>query len=296
MNALIEAQGLMKYFGSVQALDGLDLTVPEGAIYALVGPNGAGKTTLLRTLLNIYSPLAGTARVLGVDSRHLKPEHFAQIGFVAETTQMPDWMRVEEYLAYLRPFYPTWDDAYAAQLLRQFDLPADRRLRDLSKGMRMKAALASSLAYHPRLLLLDEPFSGLDAVVRDDFIRGILDQPEPLTILISSHDLAEIESFSSHFGYLEAGRIHVSEELSELTARFREVTVTYEADAPSPAPWPDGWLLGEANGNCLRFTASRWQDTEARIRALGGAVRSIESEPMSLRAIFVALARSRRPQ
>src|SRR6266566_8053848 len=103
---------------------------------------------------------------------------------------------------YLKPFYPQWDAERAQELLRQFELPRDRKIRNLSHGMRMKAALASSLAYRPRLIVLDEPFTGLDALVRDELIEGVLECAEGATILISSHDLSEVESFASHIGYL----------------------------------------------------------------------------------------------
>jgi ABC-2 type transport system ATP-binding protein len=130
-------------------------------------------------------------------------------------------------LGYLRPFYPTWDRSLEDELMKQFDLPLDRKLRHLSQGMRMKAALASSLAYHPKLIVLDEPFTGLDPLVRDDLIRGLLDRAEESTILVSSHDLGEIESFASHVGYLDEGQLRFSEELTTLADRFREVELTF---------------------------------------------------------------------
>jgi ABC-2 type transport system ATP-binding protein len=108
---------------------------------------------------------------------------------------MPGWMTVEYLLSYLKTFYPTWDDGRAKELLRQFKLPLDRKLRDLSRGMWMKASLTSSLAYHPKLLVLDEPFSGLDPLVREELIEGLIDCAQETTILVSSHDLADIESF-----------------------------------------------------------------------------------------------------
>jgi ABC-2 type transport system ATP-binding protein len=121
---------------------------------------------------------------------------------------MREWMTVGYLLAYLKPFYETWNDQRARELIRQFNLPLDRQIRHLSRGMRMKAALASSLAYHPRLLEVDEPFSGLDPLVREDLIEGLVESAEETTILISSHDLGEIESFASHIGYLDRGRLH----------------------------------------------------------------------------------------
>src|SRR5207302_1002119 len=214
--------------------DGLELTVPTGSIYGLIGPNGAGKTTTIKLLMNILRASSGTAEVLGIDSRRLGPREFARVGYCSENQQMPDWMTVDYFLRYLRPFYPQWDMSLEEELVRQFELPRDRKLRHLSRGMRMKAALASSLAYRPELIVLDEPFTGLDALVRDELIGGLLERAEGTTILISSHDLADIESFASHIGYLDQGRLRFSEELETLSARFREIVLTFGALPPLP--------------------------------------------------------------
>ena len=140
--------------------------------------------------------------------------------------------------------------------LKQMDLPVDRKLGDLSRGMKMKAALASSLAYRPEILILDEPFSGLDPLVRDEFVEGLLEQAGDMTILLSSHDLAEMESFASHIGFLEGGRMRFSEEIATLTARFREIQVTLTDTPPSPSPWPEHWLVREASAAVCRFVVS----------------------------------------
>ena len=219
MTSPIRTQGLSKRFRRTLVLDGLDLDVPEGSIYGLVGPNGVGKTTTIKVLMNIFPPSGGHCQVLDADSRSLAPRHFAQIGYVSENQELPDWMTVGYFLQYLSHFYPTWDRELASSLLRQFQLPLDRQLRHLSRGMKMKAALASSLAYRPKLIVLDEPFTGLDALVRDELIESLLACAENSTILISSHDLAEIESFASHIGYLDRGRLHFSEEMASLAAR-----------------------------------------------------------------------------
>src|SRR5215470_1283300 len=183
MNFAITTQRLCKKFRSVAALADLELEVPEGSIYALVGPNGAGKTTALKVLMNILSPSRGKAEVLGVDSRRLSPRELAVIGYVSENQKMPYWMTVKYFLAYLKPFYPTWDDAAAAELVRQFELPLDRKLGQLSRGMQIKASLVSSLAYQPKLIILDEPFTGLDPLVRDQLIEGLLERAGGATVL-----------------------------------------------------------------------------------------------------------------
>lgn len=179
----IETEGLTKRFGRVHALDGLSFSVPQGAVYALVGPNGAGKTTLIKILMNIFRASSGSAAILGVDSRRISGRAFASIGYVSENQQLPGWMRVGAFLKYLRPFYPTWDTQLETQLSQVFDLPLDRRLKQLSRGMRMKASLASALAFRPRLIVLDEPFSGLDPMVRDELGEGARESRHELNSL-----------------------------------------------------------------------------------------------------------------
>jgi ABC-2 type transport system ATP-binding protein len=297
MSDVICATDLVKRFRSVRVLDGLNLNVPEGSVFGLAGPNGAGKTTTIKILMNIVRPTAGHAEVLGVVSRALGPAALANIGYVSENQEMPEWMTVEYLLAYLKPFYPAWDDARARQLVRQFDLPLDRRIRHLSRGMQMKTALASCLAYRPRLLIMDEPFSGLDPLVREDLIDGLLESAGETTILISSHDLGEIESFASHIGYLDRGRLQFSEEMTSLTARFREVEVVVDSPPllPLDRPWPAHWLRPETAPALVRFVETHFDQerTTADIRQLFGDVRSISAHPMPLRAIFVTLARDK---
>jgi ABC-2 type transport system ATP-binding protein len=296
MSSAIRTCDLCKRFRRTPVLDGLQLEVPEGSIYGLVGPNGAGKTTTIKVLMNIFPPTSGSAEVLDTDSRRLSPRQFAQIGYVSENQEMPGWMTAGYFLEYLSHFYPSWDRGLAAELVRQFQLPLDRKLRHLSHGMRMKAALASSLAYRPKLIVLDEPFTGLDALVRDELIEGLLPHAENTTIFISSHDLTEIESFASHIGYLDRGRLQFSEELEALSGRFREITLTFGAAPALPAPWPASWLKPEASGAVVRFIDTQFdeEETAARVRSAFPGVRDIAVNGMPLRSIFVTLAKSSR--
>jgi ABC-2 type transport system ATP-binding protein len=297
MNAAIRTVGLTKSFGRTDALASVDLTVPDGSIYALVGPNGAGKTTLIKLAMNILQPSAGTAEVLGKASHAMTGRDLNRIGYVSENQEYPEWMTVGAMLGYLRPFYPTWDRALEQQLMAQFDLPPDRKIKQMSRGMRMKAAMAAALAFRPALLVLDEPFSGLDPLVRDELIEGLLDRSPETTIFLSSHDLSEIESFSSHVGYLEQGRLLFSEEMSELAGRFRDVTVTL-GGPHAQSPVPAQWLQYEATDSLVRFVDSnfRGEQTAAELRQVFPGAKDIEMEPMPLRAIFLAVARARRGQ
>ncbi len=328
----VHVGNLSMSFGREQALKDLSLNVPQGAIYGLVGPNGAGKTTLIKLLLNILRPSSGHANVLGLPSTAIAGDAFTRIAYVSENQELPEWMTVKQLLAYLRPFYPHWDSALEQQLIAQFDVPMNRKLKHLSRGQRMKAALLSVLAYHPALIILDEPFSGLDPLVRDELVEGLLDRAtdgEPPTILISSHDLAEIETLATHIGFIDRGRLLFSEEIVALTSRFRDVTVTLhrtpqtpiipsqnavippqnavipsEVEGPASSPatstptYPSSWLLPEFGPSVLRFIHSNAdsQPVEDQIAAAIPNAEAVSLEPMSLRAIFVALAKSTRSQ
>jgi ABC-2 type transport system ATP-binding protein len=291
---IIETHGLTRRFGRMEAVHELNLAVPTGSVFALLGPNGAGKTTTLKLLLNLLPPTAGSAQILGVDSRKLGEAQLAQIGYVSENQQLPLWMTVRQLLDYCRPFYPTWDRELERTLLAQFALPESRKLGDLSRGMLMKAALLSSLAYRPKLLVLDEPFSGLDPVVRDEFIRGVLEVSATgeWTVVVSSHDIEEVERLADHVALLDGGRLRLTETTEALQGRFRRVEVT---DAPpSAAPLPE-WLDWNRAGALSRFVETRYAG-EATERAwrerFAGA--TVKAQPMSLREIFMTLTRANR--
>lgn len=293
MPQAIHTEQLTKRFGRITAIDCVNLDVPEGAIYALVGPNGAGKTTTIKVLMNLIRASGGSAAVLGTDSHNIRAKSYTQIGYVSENQEMPEWMKVGALLKYLRGFYPTWDSALEHSLIKQFDLQLDRKIKVLSRGMKMKLALASALAFHPRLIVLDEPFGGLDPLVRDQLIESLLDRAAESTVFISSHDLAEIESFSSHVGYLESGRLLFSEEMSSLGGRFREVEIITDSGLALPSPLPMSWLHPKSSAALVRFIDSRFdeQKTPADIQRLFPNAKDVQFRALSLRAIFLAMAR-----
>ena len=158
----------------------------------------------------------------------------------------------------------------------------------------MKAALTSSLAYRPKLIVMDEPFTGLDAMVRDQLTESLLEQAAGTAVLISSHDLTELESFASHVGYLSHGKLRFSEEMSSLTERFREVEVICEAPPVLPSEWPEAWMCPHTSAAVLRFIESRFDSerTAAEIHRRFPDARNVSFTPMSLRAIFVAFAKT----
>src|SRR6267378_1300436 len=293
MPQAIHSDQLSKHFGRVIALDRVNLDVPEGTLYALVGQNGAGKTTTIKVLMSLIRATGGSATVLGTDSHNIRGKSYTEIGYVSENQEMPEWMKVGALFKYLREFYPTWDSDLEQSLVKQFDLPLDRKIKTLARGMKMKLALASALAFHPRLIVLDEPFGGLDPLVRDQLIESLLERAAESTVFISSHDLAEIESFSSHVGFLESGKLLFSEEMSSLANRFREVEIATESAVPLPSPLPASWLQPKSLGALVRFIDSRFdeQKTPADIQRLFPNAKDVQFRALSLRAIFLAIAR-----
>jgi ABC-2 type transport system ATP-binding protein len=296
MTIAMSTQSLSRRFGRTLALNHIDLGVPEGAVYALVGANGAGKTTLIKVLMNIMRPTSGTAQVFGLDSHKVTGKIFQRIGYVSENQELPEWMTVAEMLAYYRRFYPIWDQSLQQKLSRQFDLPLNRKLKQLSRGVRMKAAFVGSLSFHPALIVLDEPFSGLDPMVRNELVECLKERAPATTVFLSSHDLDEIESFSNHLGFLQQGRLLFSEAMSVLSNRFREVTVTLPVPTSLASDPPPAWQQIEAQDSVLHFVHNHYDEASSRaeIAALLPMAHTIQVEPMSLRSIFLSIAKSAR--
>jgi len=293
---MIEIRDLSKKYKRHEALRDLSLSVPEGSALIVVGANGAGKSTMIKILMNLIEATSGTAQILGTDSRRISPKELAQIGYVSEDQLLPAKLTVTEYLDYLRPFYPTWDRQLEADTVEQFRLPGDRRINELSHGMRLKMALACALPYRPKLLVLDEPCSGLDPLVRDEFMEGLTEHAGEMTVLMSTHELSEVEGFGTDVAYIEEGRLLFQESMESLTGRVQEIRVTTSREVPLRRPAPKSWIGLKQAGNVVTFVHREFieSDLDAQVRASIPHVVRIEASPMPLRSIFVSLARAAR--
>ncbi|HTM02908.1 MAG TPA: ABC transporter ATP-binding protein [Vicinamibacterales bacterium] len=297
MEPVIAANNLSCRYRRTEAVRDLTFAVEPGTIFGLLGPNGAGKTTTIRALMNILRPSAGEVRVLGVNSRRLGAKELVEIGYVSENQQLPSWMTVRDLLAFCKPMYPTWDDGFAAKLVTDFDLPLNVRIARLSRGMRVKAALITALAYRPKLLVMDEPFSGLDPVVRDDLVRGVLERvgDGQWTVLLSSHDLDEVERLVDAIAFLDNGGLVLTEPLITLMSHFRRVEVTLPDGAAAAEAADPAWIGRSAAGRVVQFVHSAYtgpgSDLEIGARYPGARV---DVDPMTLRDIFLAVARHTR--
>jgi ABC-type multidrug transport system ATPase subunit len=221
----LQVTGLTKGFGfGKPILSGLDFEIPRGAVYALMGRNGSGKTTLIRTCLGLYRRDGGRVAVFGRDPEREGPAVLARVGLVPDALAVDEKMKVRELLAFASRFYSQWDQAHCYHLLARYDLPLEKRIRDLSRGMKTKVSLVMALAHRPELLLLDDPTLGLDAVILEEFVESLEEAArEGATVLIASHNYGELERIATHAGFFKEGRVILSESIADLKARFSGV-------------------------------------------------------------------------
>jgi ABC-type multidrug transport system ATPase subunit len=222
-DAVVAVSELTRRFGTKTALASVTLSVPRGGVYGLVGANGAGKTTLIRHILGLLRAESGSVRVFGHDPVADPVSVLSRIGYLSEENDLPGWMRIDELIRYSRAFYPAWDDAYAEELRRTFGLDPAAKIKTLSKGQKARAGLLVALAYRPELLVLDEPSSGLDPIVRRDILGAILRTiaDEGRTVLFSSHLLDEVEQVADHVTMISHGQIVLSAPLMQIKESHR---------------------------------------------------------------------------
>jgi len=293
--SVIDVNGLTYRYGTTVALQGVDLRIEAGELHALVGPNGSGKTTLLQILAGLRRARTGRASVLGRDVSSLGVADRQRLTYVAEGQRLPGWMRLEQLEAYLAPLYPTWDHALARDLGSRFDLDPRRTLQAMSRGQQMKAALLCALAPRPRLVLMDEPFTGMDAAVKDDLVRGLLDSAgtEGWTVLLCSHDIGELEMFTDHVSVLVDGRIALSTSMDAMRERFKRVEVLLAGSERRLQEQDADWISVERGGPLLTLLVSHHDGFPLEVGLRGrfpDAVR-IDVRDATLREVFIALTR-----
>jgi ABC-2 type transport system ATP-binding protein len=276
-----------KRFGSRTAVADLSLEVPRGAVLGLLGQNGAGKSTTIKTLLNLHRPTSGRLAVLGLDSVRQSIELRRRVGYLPEEPSYYKWMTVDEAVRFNAAFFPQWDKALADDLLKKLELPRDRRLRELSRGMQAKVGLVIALAPRPEVLILDDPTSGLDAVVRREFLEAMIAnvQAEGGTVLFSTHLLHEMERVADEVAILHHGRLLLRDSLENLKAATKKLRVVYPDRVPERIELP-GLLRVVRNTHQALITVGGYDGRVAeQLRAAGAE--SVEALDLSLEEIFV---------
>jgi ABC-2 type transport system ATP-binding protein len=289
MNDVIHFDHVTKQYGRTTALHDVTLNVPRGVVFALLGENGAGKTTAIRLMLGLTETTSGDVRVLGLDSRKHGQAIRERVGYVSERPTMYEWMTAAEIGWFTAGFYGGNFEHHYRNLLTAFCVPLDRKIGQMSKGMRAKVALSLAMAHQPELLVLDEPTSGLDTLVRREFLESMIDiTAQNRTVLLSSHQISEVERVADYVAILHAGRLITVDRLDELKQSTRQLTVTVE-DSRTPPPKLESTVIYQ------RLRGRQWEmivrgmDPVALegLRFQDGIV-AVESRTPSLEEIFVA--------
>jgi ABC-2 type transport system ATP-binding protein len=291
---VIRISNLSRRFGARDALSDVSLTIPPGEVFGLLGANGAGKTTLIRHVMGLLRAQRGSVSVFGLDPVSNPTAVLAHVGYLSELNELPEWMRVEELIRFTRSFYPSWDDSYAGSLQQMFELDPCRQIQQLSKGQRARVGLLLALAHRPQLLVLDEPSSGLDPLVRRDILRAVIETitHEGRTVLFSSHLLDEVERVADHVAIIENGRIIQDEPMEQLKSRYHRLVLHFDVALSAP-PRVDGFFNWHGGGRDWTAYFRGDADEAAQLTAALNA-QLVDFASPSLNEIFVALVGSKR--
>lgn len=288
--AIIETIGLKKGYGGFEALCGLDLSVPAGSICGFLGRNGAGKTTTIKILLGMTHATAGSARVFGLDAdnRESGVAIRRRLAFVSDEKDLYDFMTVEEMIRFTAGFYSGWRTDLEQKYLRAFDLPPNRRVKALSRGMRTKLALLLALSHGAELVILDEATSGLDPAAAEEVLQALVAHVarEGMTVFFSSHQLAEVDQIADRVAVINHGRLVVSGALDDLRETWRRIRLVFSDEAPAADFHSPGIERVSRDGRTLDILCSAGLD---RIVNEAGALApaSIDVQPVTLKEIFL---------
>jgi len=291
---IIETEELRKHYDGVEALRGLSLRVPAGSIYGFLGRNGAGKTTTIKVLLGMARPASGRARVFGLAADAPQPsvEIRRRTGFVSDNKDLLDYLTVEEIIRLTAAFFPRWRTDLVRRYLRQFELPADRKVKALSRGMRSKLALLLALCRGAELLVLDEPTAGLDPAITEQVLQALVAHvsSEEMTVFFSSHQIAEIDQIADHVAIIDRGRAVLAGALDDLRENFRRIQLVFEGEAPEPAFRAPGVERVRREGRVLTIWSSAGAEAILdEARALSPV--AVDVAPVTLKEILLETVR-----
>jgi ABC-2 type transport system ATP-binding protein len=285
---VVELRRVTRQFGKKTVLNDVSLSVPRGGVFGLIGGNGAGKTTVIKHILGLLKAQTGTVRVFGLDPVANPVGTLGRIGYLSENRDLPDWMGVGQLMRYTQAFFPNWDESYAEELRQAFDLDPKARIKTLSRGQRARAGLLVALAHRPELLVLDEPSSGLDPVVRRDILGAIIRTiaDEGRTVLFSSHLLDEVERVADRVAIIHQGRILLTAPMEEIKDTHRRVTLRFGQPHDRP-PSLVGTLSFEGEGVEWTYICSGQSGQLQRAaEAIGATV--VDDAALTLDEIFVS--------
>lgn len=286
-SAALEVVGLTKRFRNQAAVDGMTLTVPKGTTFGFLGPNGAGKTTTLKMLMGMLRRNGGSVQVLGLDPQREPVAVRQRVGYVPEQQFIYGWMRVDEVVGFCRRVYAAWNDDTCKELLRVFRLPPEKRIKHLSKGMAVKLSLLIALSHDPELLILDEPMAGLDPLVREELLDGMLrivaDRGQ--AIVFSSHTFDDVQRMAEVVGIMHQGRLLVQSRVDDLLRRTRRIRAVLQNGRTSGTP-PRGTIWQRVNHREWLLTVEDFSDETVPQLREANALESVEVIELGLEEIF----------
>lgn len=287
MGEILRAECLYKKFGRKQVLKDFNMTLEEGKVYGLLGKNGEGKTTLIRMIIGVIPGDKGKIYYKGNPIAFNSPHYKKEVGYIPEESIFFGWMRINELLTFNSSFYPKWNASKAREFLKKFDLDGNLKIKNLSRGMKLKMGLVVALASEPELLILDDPTSGMDVPTRHDFLKGIIQEilDEGTTILFSSHLVHELEGIIDHLGILHDGHLILDGEFEKVRNSAKKVYLSFDGSVPDRIEIT-GILSKQTNGNKCDLGIYPWsEDAKKGLEALNPTTMDVES--MTLEEIFI---------
>jgi ABC-2 type transport system ATP-binding protein len=288
-DAVIEAEGLTRYFGRKCAVDGVSFHVPRGSVFAFIGRNGAGKTTTIRMILGLLEPTRGRVRILGHDSAHLPPDARARIGYLAEGHPVYAWMRVGQYATFQRRFYPRWQQDTFAAVIDYFAIDPRTRASHLSHGQRAGLHLAMTLAIEPEVLILDDPATGLDPAARRSLLEAMVHftQSRQRTIFFSTHLLDDVERVADQVAVPDYSVLRACCTVETFRNRVHKLSLHFPSEPPGDLPAIPGLLRVTRSENELQLVvANPGRQTTQLLDRLGAE--EVDEQPVSLEDALIA--------
>lgn len=285
--AAIELEHVTRRFGSKTVVNDLGFRIAPGSTFGFIGLNGAGKTTTIRMIVGLLAPDGGTIRVKGFEIPRDRDQIKSHLGYVPDRPNVYSWMRVGEAIAFCKSFYANWNDPYTAELLRTFKLDLDKRVKHLSKGMAAKLQLLLALGHDPEILILDEPMSGLDPLVREEFLEGLIAAvaERRQTVMFSSHTLSDVQRLADSIGLLHEGRLLVHSPIDQLLEKTKRIRAVLKESA-QPGQTPPGVLWQKVTGREWMLTLENFSRPQVEFLKEKNSIESLDVLDLSLDDVF----------
>jgi ABC-2 type transport system ATP-binding protein len=290
----IVLQNVTRRFGGIPVVDDLSLRIARGTTFGFIGVNGAGKTTAIRMMVGLLRPHAGQITVAGFSIPHERDRAKSRIGYVPDRPNIYSWMRVSEAVEFARDCYPNWNASRCGELLKMFDLDPNRRVRHLSKGQAAKLSLLLAISHDPEVLILDEPTSGFDPLVREEFLEGVLavTSRRQQTVLFSSHTLTEVQRLADSVGILHEGRLLVNSPVDSLLDRTKRILTMLE-DESAPRQTPPGLVFQRRRGREWTITVREFAPEQVEFIRSHNRVSHVEVQDVNLDDVFKDFVRGK---